>query len=1020
MSDSDLFRQSRESQVVTRVLTEYTDLYPHVCDGLSLCVLNVKDLQTVIAGIDTFLKQRAKLKDAEVEEPGPPYHFSLTIFVGVNETQGISRWLQEWRRRWNAAQDNGKSAYAGCKLSISQRVVKDRNDYIHLLAREPFEADVALLPHFIDAGSAGNDVCTAMPYYSCWDYLLKFPIVEVPHCAEAHPAMACERSRIVSNRQFELPTLHAELSARFKHPGNPASHKYLVIRRGDYTPWMPIVDELHKRATWVVCLDSSIDEQLIRQNASSNAWKREIIGFSSGLGAHGELNYTVSTERSSLVDVERAIRDQVNGLFGPWRHEEIAKASHRLVQESRKLSGLSLVRATGPSQYVRDLIAYTLVRISLPELPARGVLLCDELLALDTFHHWFDTAESGERPDLLRLVVFLRENGRIEVAAQLIECKLAKQAEAHLQKAHEQLENGLRHLSKIFHPRRGRSGRFDQRFWWAQLQRLIASKSVVGPGISKQAVTATLETLGEGRFDISWQAAVVAFWTDSTSDRFTVEKKWEFESDIGNLAIEVISGGKGLVHRICCLGEAVCLPVPETMIFLKSEDSEEVEDVPITSSFGEEAAEETIAARSETSYSPEEVDIEAPAESEPVEMEEMEVQEPLATSITPPVFSEDPCIPGRILLGRSLKGSREVYWEFGHPELSNRHILLFGRSGSGKTYAIQALLCELGMKGQNSVIVDYTDGFEKAQLEQETLNILNPKQHFIYSQPLPINPFRRQLSSIGDEILPEKPNNTAQRVMSVFASVYSLGDQQKSLLYECIKDGIEVHGAEMNLERLIDLFHAYVSDGGRKETAISLLSKIKPFVDGDPFGKEDPESWLRFYDDRESRAHIIQLKGCGREFGCLVTEFALIDLYWFARASGDVRHPKVVVLDEIQNLDHSQESPIAKFLTEGRKFGLSMILATQTLRNLREDARHRLFQASHKLFFRPAETEVQEYAKILEATVGEGADLWRRRLTGLGKGECFSLGPSMNPQTGRLEDKAFAIKISALSERVRE
>jgi DNA phosphorothioation-dependent restriction protein DptH len=189
-------------------------------------------------------------------------------------------------------------------------------------------------------------------------------------------------------------------------------------------------------------------------------------------------------------------------------------------------------------------------------------------------------------------------------------------------------------------------------------------------------------------------------------------------------------------------------------------------------------------------------------------------------------------------------------------------------------------------------------------------------------------------------------------------------------------------------------------------------------VDGEPFGEEHPESWQNFYNDPVHRSHVVQMVGCGKEFSRLATEFTLIDLYWFARGSGNQNQPKVVVLDEIQNLDHSQNGPIAGFLTEGRKFGISLILATQTLSNLHSEEKDRLFQASHKLFFKPAETEIKEYAKILEHTKGEKSDIWIERLSGLNKGECYSLGPSLNPATGELEDKAFKIKITSLGERI--
>ena len=51
----------------------------------------------------------------------------------------------------------------------------------------------------------------------------------------------------------------------------------------------------------------------------------------------------------------------------------------------------------------------------------------------------------------------------------------------------------------------------------------------------------------------------------------------------------------------------------------------------------------------------------------------------------------------RILLG-NVKGSTEkVYWEYGHKKLPNRHILISGKSGQGKTYFMQCLLYELSL-----------------------------------------------------------------------------------------------------------------------------------------------------------------------------------------------------------------------------------------------------------------------------------------------------------------------------------
>ena len=128
----------------------------------------------------------------------------------------------------------------------------------------------------------------------------------------------------------------------------------------------------------------------------------------------------------------------------------------------------------------------------------------------------------------------------------------------------------------------------------------------------------------------------------------------------------------------------------------------------------------------------------------------------------------------------------------------------------------------------------------------------------------------------------------------------------------------------------------------------------------------------------------------------------------------------MIVLDEVQNLDHREESPLAQLLREGRKFGFSLILATQIMSNLDRDERDRLFLAAHKLFFRPADTEMRSYADIASVSTEEKVDVWLKRLAGLKKGECYSLGPSLNEATGTLEVKAFKIRITSLGERIHE
>ena len=108
---------------------------------------------------------------------------------------------------------------------------------------------------------------------------------------------------------------------------------------------------------------------------------------------------------------------------------------------------------------------------------------------------------------------------------------------------------------------------------------------------------------------------------------------------------------------------------------------------------------------------------------------------------------------------------------------------------AGKTYTIQALLLELGKFSQNSLIVDYTNGFTNKQLEQVVIDTMKPKQHVIRQEPLEVNPFRQQLIILMilhfPKILLQRPNESA-----AFSEIYQFGDQQKAALYSAVRTGI--------------------------------------------------------------------------------------------------------------------------------------------------------------------------------------------------------------------------------------
>lgn len=995
ITDAELFRETQESNLIKHVLFDYCKLHPYANDGLSIGVYCGGSIQHIIGGIDAFLSEIAADRD------GNPYSMNLVVFSDSPDDAGILKWINAWKERWQLAEGSApKKHYANSHISLLYRVVPE-NDVAQLKRQiQSVDLDVFFFSSFTTPRrSEFYNISDERLFHSDIHDYLKFPVLEKANCLIEGRGASTERRLVLSNRQFQLGALHVEVMARLCNPSmSEASGKHVIVSTTDFELWREVIDAAHDQCVWVVCIDPIVDEKLIRESDKD----REIIGFGTGVGPHGEFNFTISTEQFQLSDIEKRMSDQLDLLLPSQGVDVSRKIASSLVREGLSMSGLSIVKATSrDSEYVRDFIAYSLVRKLLPK--SEGAL-CDEIVSLDGFLHWFDFGPQNMRPDLLRLQV-VDNNGTLEIKAQIIECKLARQSEGYLEKALQQVQEGLNQLVPRFRPRQSetpigielededrhkRGLPPDQRYWWIQLHRLISSRGEI-PRDRQDQVIQALELLSDGYFNIEWEAGVVALWTDLPNEQVLKEAQATYATDGQELVIFSIQCGRDFVRKAVLEGTDVCTFDGSSVLRYEHIKPLEVEVPGVEDGPEKKVEPELPEAEIHTQHGP--------------------TQTRIATEVKK--------IPDRILLGNGTIGGPDAYWEFGHPELPNRHLLIFGASGTGKTYTIQTIISELSRCGINSLIVDYTSGFTNQQLESIVVERLQPKQHIVRKAPLPINPFRKQSYLIDDVSLQDTSAQVAQRVTGVFSEVFRLGEQQKAVLYDVICTGVEELGEGFNLRILLDRLDEVRAEGGvLANPATTVANKMRSFVDSNPFGQEDPESWERLFTDPVSRCHIIQLTGFMKDSARLITEFSLIDLYWYYRTKGSKDDPRVIVLDEIQNLDHSLESPLGQLLTEGRKFGISLILATQTLSNFSKDERDRLFQASHKLFFKPADTEIKSFAQLLADATNYQQDHWITQLSSLKRGECFSLGHARSPSTDKLAvNKTYKIRVKSLEER---
>ncbi|VEN73294.1 AAA-like domain protein [Candidatus Desulfarcum epimagneticum] len=1041
LNDSEIFQETSESRLLLRLMQDYFDLHPHARDGLSLAVFRNKDIQPVISAVHEYLKDLSnpntstKVNKRYVLTPDRqrPYAISVTLFTESNDDTDVAGWIDQWKERWEAAETEKKyQLYRQCRFSIAHRVVeRDSGQALQRLVNEQFQTDIAVLYDFIRVGSgAGVDTFENVAEFDVTSRELKFPILEKACCMINDPGKAFKRSRVISNRQFVLGSSHANLLHGLK--AKSVQEGTLVIGTGDFSPWRSVIDSLHKKAEWVICVDPNMDERLIKLPASDSSKEREIIGFGSGVGTHGGDNYTVSTEQFSLSDIDSRLSASIRQLYGKkagWNQDNCNEISKGILSIAKDLSGLSLVRATGAAdQYIRDFLAYSLSRKLLKNEKS---VLCESLISLDAYRHWFDLAEDSKRPDLLWIQASIKNDDRFHLNMHLIECKLSNESPEHVSKAMLQIENGLKVLISAFTPIESddsesiEDDRPDRRYWWMQLHRLIACKAIISKSQHSKVLTA-LERLSEGDYDIAWNASVFTFWINNNPN---IQRTgyWLTGEDV---RANIYSIGGGFVYKLAtgdkdqkvdwAVMESQGEPMDGTVNLSDSSDDDddgfwEMDDIDDEKLDDAVLELQPIDLLMEIDNDNLEKgnDLNTDKDSNGIEEVDLDGSKTTIEETALAIEHWD-----RIFLGNTLTGNQPVYWEFGHKDLANRHMLIFGSSGQGKTYAIQCILCEMGKFRQKSLIIDYTNGFLPDQLEPETNDIVAPEQHVVSNNPLPINPFLPQVSDHGGIIIKQNANDVAKRIAGLFNAVYNIGDQQYSVLHRAIMDGVESLREQMNLEQMLAVIEEMTKDKKFKSSAQTLYNKLRPFVLDKPFSHGEKEfDWTSIFQDQDPLCNIFQLAGKDGYSQKLITEFILWDLYGFLQSKGKKSEPKVIVLDEVQNLDHQEDSPLSKYLREGRKFGLSLILATQTMSNMKKDEQDRMFNAEHKLFFRPADTELKSFANIAALFTDQSPNDWIGRLSSLKKGECFSIGQGFNTTSNQLVQKVSKIKISALGER---
>lgn len=1023
----DTVRPCQETKIVSHVIEDYMKLYPYSQDGLRILAVNVKDLQTILSGLNYFLERYLSNSESKLD-----FHFNVMIYTSASSPMVMENRLKLWQEQ---LQYKFGEKGRGIVLTIGHQFASQEK-IPSLLKNESKRYDIAFLFHFLEEGLQGR-IEPAKSFEFKFDDCAFFPVAEYPRPIDSGEKYT--RQNLISNRRLRAQTRHADMTAKLYYIGNE-HNDHVVYGKVDYQPWEDILGSLHDKGHWVACIDPFVDKKLLTVDSTNET---KIVGFASGLGSYGELNLTVSTQQGSLKQLTSIIVNRLKTLFSFELAERLELMAVNVVKEVEEIVGLSSIRAVvGEDERIREVIGFAAIHRAL-KAPSGAM---SQLLPLDDLRHWFTDNESNMRPDLLQLTLEIRENDVPLIHANLVECKLGKSSNGHLEKAVEQIEAGLAYLPTLLAPKAAhlRTSEFDRRYWWAQLHRVLSSRTEVH--LSQQGwreLDHALEKVADGEFEIHWRGSIFTFWTDSDEREPTVSQIYLSPSVIKapfvkdkDFSIQHIAVGYNVLFQLFSEeNDSTLLDNSGAKVSLRAMNQSDVSSQSrgfleqtrnVVDAFSLNEGSETQShlvnsdfhsldnatsgfSMPEPEPEPEGFDDVGETSIVAVEQPNSYVSSVEKGDLSPLEFN----VPNQILLGKRQNGE-SVYWYFGHPKLANRHLLIFGSSGSGKTYGIQCLLTELAKQSVRSFIVDYTNGFLPSQVEPLFKKFSLPKDYFVRTNKLPLNPFRRQQQVIDPQLptIEESAFDVANRIASIFTSVFpNIGDQQSAALIRTLTSGLE---GEPNFS--FDKLLAPLREENKQGE--SLANRLQPFVDSQLFSDANNQAWEQMLRTPFHWVHILQLATLSRDIQKIVTEFALWDLWDYVQNTGNKDRPIPVVLDEIQNLDHSDDSPIDKMLREGRKFGLSLILATQTTSQFNQEQRDRLFQAGHKLFFKPASTEVERFANILaQSTPTINKAEWMRRLNKLEKGQCWSLGP-VEKSNGTMVEEPVLVSVTALEDRM--
>ena len=263
--------------------------------------------------------------------------------------------------------------------------------------------------------------------------------------------------------------------------------------------------------------------------------------------------------------------------------------------------------------------------------------------------------------------------------------------------------------------------------------------------------------------------------------------------------------------------------------------------------------------------------------------------------------------------------------------LLNQHLLIVGKSGSGKSETTKSLLYELDRQGIPSIIFDFQGEYASG----EFADVVNP-QVFDVMEGLPINPFEIPIDPRTNKR--RRPVEMIFRLADTLNAVFAgSGDIQLGKLREAIQECYVQCGFKImepapddkeppTLEMLEAVLDQWSGQGGQIK---NLQVRLQPLFMSGIFNQGKASF---SFEDLFKRTTVILLTAGIKDLMLAASRFLLEKIYGTMMINGLSKSLRVMVcVDEAHKL--CNDPKITDLAKESRKYGLGLILSSQETRD---------------------------------------------------------------------------------------